>query len=205
MRTPQEIREYKRQWTKKNHARLFIKRKKWEFVNRERLALYQKEYGVTNKDAISLKSKEYYEKNKEKIKARARHYSKNNRLKINENNRARHLWRRENDEQFHLRGLLRARLRKVLKTNAKVGSAVRDLGCSVAELRFFLEGKFKDGMTWSNHGVWHLDHIIPLSFFDLTDRAQLLQAVHYTNLQPLWGEENLLKRMSDGSFRKQPH
>ena len=28
---------------------------------------------------------------------------------------------------------------------------------------------------------------------DLADRDQLLKAVHYTNLQPLWWEDNLRK------------
>lgn len=50
-------------------------------------------------------------------------------------------------------------------------------------------------MTWDNWAPkgWHVDHIIPLSSFDLTNRDQLLAACHYTNLQPLWAKENLQK------------
>ena len=50
-------------------------------------------------------------------------------------------------------------------------------------------------MTWDNYGRygWHIDHIKPLCRFDLTDGKQLLEAVHYTNLQPLWASDNYAK------------
>ena len=50
-------------------------------------------------------------------------------------------------------------------------------------------------MTWDNWTTdgWHIDHIKPLSSFDLTDRKQLLEVCHYTNLQPLWAKDNLIK------------
>ncbi len=82
-----------------------------------------------------------------------------------------------------------------IRTGAKSGSAVRDLGCTILELKAYLEARFLPGMTWKNHGLkgWHIDHIRPLTSFDLADRAQLLQAVHYTNLQPLWWQDNLRK------------
>jgi hypothetical protein len=79
-----------------------------------------------------------------------------------------------------------------IRNNQKVGSAVRDLGCSIEELKFYLETQFQEGMSWDNYSLngWHIDHIVPLTYFDLTDRDQLLKACHYTNLQPLWAEDN---------------
>ena len=69
------------------------------------------------------------------------------------------------------------------------------LGCSGDECRKYLEAKWLPGMSWDNwslHG-WHIDHVKPLSSFDLSDRVQLLEACHYTNLQPLWAKDNLRK------------
>jgi hypothetical protein len=89
---------------------------------------------------------------------------------------------------------LRNRLNSAIKRGSKQGSAVRDLGCSIDELKAHLEKQFKTGMTWDNWGEWHIDHIIPLASFNLTDREQLLKAVNFSNLQPLWAKENILKR-----------
>jgi len=101
------------------------------------------------------------------------------------------------DMNYKLRVILRSRLNSALRGKSKSGSAVGDLGCSIAELKTYLESKFKPGMSWDNWGdtkkSWHIDHICPLSFFDLEDRQQLLKACHYTNLQPLWKIENLKK------------
>lgn len=95
--------------------------------------------------------------------------------------------RLKTDIQFKLSRYLRRRLYDALNKGYKSGSSVSDLGCSVLELKVYIESKFQDGMTWSNWGqkgkVWHIDHIIPLASFDLTNREQLLKAVHYTNLQ----------------------
>ena len=89
--------------------------------------------------------------------------------------------------------LLRARMSTAIRYKLKTGSAVSDLGCSIDFLKEYLKKQFKDGMSWENHGQWHIDHIKPLASFDLTDREQLIKACNYTNLQPLWAEDNFKK------------
>ena len=99
----------------------------------------------------------------------------------------------KNNINFKITKNLRNRIRDALKNDQKCGSAVGDLGCSIDQLKIWFEQHFQPGMSWNNQGQWHIDHIIPLSKIDLTNRVQFLKACHYTNLQPLWAKQNLSK------------
>jgi hypothetical protein len=94
---------------------------------------------------------------------------------------------------FSLRSRLRFRLKNTTLSSSK--TAIKYLGCSLEELKTHLESLFKPNMNWDNYGKygWHIDHVKPLSNFDLTDENQLKIVCRYTNLQPLWAEENLKK------------
>jgi hypothetical protein len=71
------------------------------------------------------------------------------------------------------------------------------IGCDINQLKKHLENKFKSGMTWDNYGVWHIDHIKPLCSFDLRDEGEVKKACHYSNLRPLWAEDNIKKAKED--------
>lgn len=73
----------------------------------------------------------------------------------------------------------------------KVQKTDEYLGCTYEEGRNYLASLFTEGMTWDNHGEWHIDHIIPLA--SAKTREELEPLFHYTNLQPLWAEDNLKK------------
>ena len=88
---------------------------------------------------------------------------------------------------------MRSRMWHVLKGASKSKPTMELLGCSIDRLWIHLESQFVDGMTRENYGEWHVDHIIPCSFFDLTDPEQQKECFHYTNLQPLWAIDNLIK------------
>jgi hypothetical protein len=102
--------------------------------------------------------------------------------------------RRASDLPFRLRKTLRSRLADSLQGRRKSGSAVRDLGCSVADLKAHLERQFLPGMTWDNWGAgegkWQIDHIYPLAKADLTVRLVVLAVCNWRNLQPLWFKDN---------------
>ena len=154
-----------------------------------------KEYQRSHRTEIAEQRKGYYYQNQKKILAEKQAYGKRTRKQHNLYQKL----RKRTDIQYRLKHLLTSRLSTAIKRSKnpgkRGGSAVRDLGCTVAELKFYIEGQFKDGMTWENwslHG-WHIDHKIPLDFFDLTDPDHVKKACHYLNLQPLWARENIIK------------
>lgn len=147
------------------------------------------------------KSREKYKKS-EKYRENLKNYCKSEKFREYRRDYVKN--KKDSDIYFKLKLLLRDRLNSAIKNNCKSGSAVNDLGCSIYELKKHLEGMFTEGMCWGNHGRngWHIDHIKPLAKFDLTDRRQLLEACHYTNLQPLWAKDNFNKRNKDYGWNK---
>ena len=101
--------------------------------------------------------------------------------------------RRKYDLDFNLRCRLRSRLSMALKGICKSEHTIELLGCSIDYLRDYLEKQFEPGMTWNNIGEWHIDHIVPCSYFDLTDPIQQRICFNYRNLQPLWAKDNQTK------------
>lgn len=151
-----------------------------------------KSYAKLNKH----KKYKYYAKNKAKYLIRNKKW----RTKFIEiNGISYNSYRRHSDISFKLRDYLRIRLNEALFNSQKTGSAISDLDCSIKHLKIKLQLKFHrrsfDGayMTWDNYGEWHIDHIIPLASFDLTNLQQLKKACHYSNLQPLWAKDNWYK------------
>lgn len=171
--------------SKKEYAKIYAR----EYYKNNKS--YHKSYYKKNKSKILESIKSYQVKNKDILKQKRKNYRDLNKDKTYQ----RHKKRLETDIQYKLTCNLRLRLNTALKQNAKSGSAVKDLGCTIESFKAYLESKFQPGMTWDNYGMhgWHIDHIKPLSSFDLTDRKQFLEACHYTNLQPLWAQDNLIK------------
>ena len=99
------------------------------------------------------------------------------------------------DPYFKVVCSIRTRISKLLKQkNAdKYNKFYTYLGCSKQDFILYFQAKFKEGMTWENHGEWHIDHIKPCSLFNLLNEDEQKKCFHYTNLQPLWASENLSK------------
>ena len=67
------------------------------------------------------------------------------------------------------------------------------LGCSLEEFKNHISIQFQEGMNFDNYGEWEIDHIIPLTSYNLTDDTELLKCSNYKNLQPLWKLDNIKK------------
>lgn len=101
----------------------------------------------------------------------------------------------KNEECKKISSHLRSSFWRGLKGKNRKCSAIRDLGCTLEEFIIYIESKWLSGMNWENWSKygWHMDHIKPLCRFDLENEEEQKRAVHYTNLQPLWAHDNLVK------------
>ena len=89
---------------------------------------------------------------------------------------------------------LRNRINNALKyKNSKYASTTELLGMTIPKFKNYFEKLFEEGMTWENHGEWHIDHIVPCASFNLTKEEEQRKCFHYSNLQPLWAKDNLSK------------
>ena len=126
------------------------------------------------------------------LKEKQKEYDKANRQRLNIYIKK----RKQTDPLFKLKCNLRTRTYRAFKNKgySKDTKTQQMLGIDWEIAKQYIERQFKKGMNWSNQGEWHIDHIIPLASAKTTDR--LKQLCHYTNLQPMWAEENLSKKDS---------
>ena len=185
----------------------------------------RKSYYEENKETISETHREWYQNNKEKVFKDVVRWQKHNPDKVRRYNRTTtSRMRRTDPDRLTARNKrkekkvlekpsnriaksLRGRIRAILNGKIRSGSSVRDLGCSLDVLKLRLENLWAPGMCWDNYGQglgkWSIDHIIPLTAFDLEDRQHFILACNYLNLQPLWHSENASKgNRLDFEFRR---
>lgn len=142
---------------------------------------------IANRQVILKTCKEKGQSNRVEYK---KNYALANRSKINAHRREWHNLHK-NDPLFKLKINLRSRLNKAFKGKSKAQPTMTLLGCSIEHAFAHISNLFEPGMTWQNYGQWHVDHKYPLSL--AKNEEELIKLCHISNLQPLWGTDNIKK------------
>ena len=151
----------------------------------------QSEIGKANYEKNAEKRKENYERNAEK---RKENYEKN-KAKRNAN----YVQRYHSDPLFKLKRVCKERIRTAFKSKnmQKSNKTIEYLNCPIPWLMAWFEYNFTPEMAFNNHGTyWHMDHVIPVNLFDLTDPEQVILCFSWFNLSPLQANENMVKHDS---------
>ena len=190
----EKILERQKAYREKNREELLERRKEYREKNREKIRESGKAYHEKNREKILQSKKEYHEKNREKILERQKAYHEKNREKIWERQKVYEKNRMATDPCYKMACNIRSlTLRAYKRGGWKKNSATQKiLGCSFDEFKKHIESQFQEGMSWDNQGEWHYDHKIPLASAETKERITELS--HYSNLQPLWADENLAKK-----------
>lgn len=167
-------------WIDKNNTTGFVNRCKdcyKQYKQSDKYKEYRKNYHKTDQ-----------------YKAYHKNYEKNLRVRTEkdlETRRKKEKRYRLENELYKLKQNCSRRIRECI--TKKTNRTIDYLGCSINELKLYLESKFQEGMTWDNYGLhgWHIDHIIPVS--SAKEDSEVYKLFHYTNLQPLWAKDNLKK------------
>lgn len=205
-KTCKKCRENGKKYTKENTDKI----KEYHKQNVDNIKEYQKKYRQENKDQIAEQRKKYYEKNVDKIKE----YRKENSNKIKEYMKQYHKqYLQENkckhdkrygrckicNLQLYLINLQRLQLFRCLQNSSlnKTKSSIEYLGC---DAEYFIEYMKKKMDIWNETNEVkmdftniHIDHIKPVSAFNLDDEDEFLDCCNYTNMQPLLVNDNLSK------------
>lgn len=185
------LKQKKKEYYLKNKDSISKRAQKYREENKEKIFISKKKYREENKEKIYLSKKKYREENKEAIKAK----KSSDTYKENRNEQRR--IRYNQDQNYKIESILRSRLVTALKVQKayKANRTMELLGCSIEEFKKYIEDRWLPGMSWDNHSLegWHLDHIIPVSSWNLLDPQQQKECFHYTNMQPLWAIDNLQK------------
>ena len=157
---------------------------------------------LNNREHELKVNKLWKENNLERAKQINKLWVKNNPEKKNFSQRKYRKNRRNRDPMFKVLENLRVRIHSVLTSKhiVKETTTKKLTGCTLEYLKNHLEKKFKDGMSWDNYGQWHIDHIRPCASFNLLDPIEQKICFHYTNLQPLWAEDNLKKSNKENYY-----
>jgi hypothetical protein len=211
-------RERQRQYALENREKVLASKAAYREKNRELLRQKNKAYAESHKERLRETAKEYREKNRGRIndywnawyakRARPVTFSATadtdgriapaKQYKPKRRNYKADVTRKKAryaaDPNYRQRVLIHNAMWELTRGKVKSGKMFDLLGCDIEQFSRWIESQFEEGMDFDNLGEWEVDHVRPLSSFDLTDETQLREACHYTNTRPLWWKQNRQKK-----------
>lgn len=209
---PEKWREIWKKQREKNRDQRLVYSKKYNLENKTKIKIKRKEKRLQNIESAREEDKkgynkrkeyfkDYFSKNKNKIYKYKKSWTDKNRDKLNKwfrETRPKYIKNRlATDPVFKILNNTRTRLKRFLKIHnlSQSNKTMKLVECTPQELKLHIEKQFLPGMSWDNYDykTWHIDHIRPLSLAKNMDDIIRLKLMHYTNLQPMWAKDNLIK------------
>jgi len=169
----------------KNCDKCREKRKEYYKLNAKKIKEHNKEYQKLNAEKKKEYDKEYRKLNAEKIKECKKEYQKYI----------------KNNIKLYLIHHQRKQINRCFKSSLlnKNKHSIEYLGCDIETFINHFQNKidyFNNNISIDEimtfHNI-HIDHINPISKFNLDDENEFLKCSHYTNMQPLLIKDNLEK------------
>jgi hypothetical protein len=157
---------------------------------------YSRRRNAKDRDKVNTRNAQWAVENREQDLERRKKYNREHRVELRAWHREHQRKLRATDVAYRIECALRARVHNALHGVGKADRTMALMGCSSEQVRSHLERMFRPGMTWENYGGrdgWQIDHVVPCASFDLSRPEEQRRCFHYTNLQPLWAEENMSK------------
>lgn len=168
-----------------------IRKKEWKTKNKEIIQIKDKLYREKNKDKIKEWHKQNYIENKESIKKVIKIYLLNNKDKRNEYMRKYQKEQKNNNPDFKIKSYISSRFIRDLKLKniEKNDKLFSYTGYKYSDYI----NHFKKDILWNDYCSkknLHIDHIIPVSAYDFTDKEEIKKCWHPDNLRLLPAKEN---------------
>lgn len=198
--------------SKEKEVSLFLKNRN---ICKECFKIYSKNRYIENKEKILKKQHEYWKRKMSITENRIRENNRLSEYKKTESGKEKRKesqdkyahsekrrmyirgWesnKRKNNLEYHLHQIISHQISSRIKSKKNNRSIFNFVSFTIEDLKEHLEKQFVDGMTWDNYGEWHIDHIIPVSVFNLNDENNIKKCWSIRNLRPLWKKDNIIKK-----------
>jgi hypothetical protein len=168
--------------------------KQYQQANKDKIAEHSKHYREANKEKIAERNKQYREANKEKISEQKKQYREANKEKMAEHKKQYQRHRLEIDPHYRMIANLRSRLNNAFNGRNKSQPTKQLLGIDIGLFNNWIRFQLPDGYSVNDVGPnLHLDHVLPLSSFNLENSEEQKKACSWINIAPVPAEENIKK------------